>query len=203
MEWLVILVAVGVAAALAVLVLAKRSANRRQRQASKERAQAPRPFPSAEQPSRLLTPETLGYKDMVVIGNVAYDVYGVIILEEDGFRWKEFWLEGAGSKVWLSVERDTELEVIQWTEVEIDLRPGEKKLTYNGAVYTLEEDGKAEYEALGTTGLPRKGSVRYYDYRSADDSRLSFERFDKGDWEAAEGFVLLEGMYELHLTPRH
>lgn len=201
--WIVVVVGVGIFVILAAAaVLAKRAMNRRRRDQSKDRRQAPRPFPEPEQPSNRVTPETLGYKDMVVIGNVTYDVYGVIMLEEDGFRWKEFWLEGAGSKVWLSVERDTALEVIEWREITTDLRPGEKKLTYNGVVYSLEEDGKANYEALGTTGLHGKGSVRYYDYRGSDDSRLSFERFDNGRWEAAEGFVLPEGMFELYRTPR-
>lgn len=198
-----LLLVAGVIAILILAVFAARAYNRNKRKKNQAAARAPRPepthdvfvsTPASNDPTKII----LG--NFVRIGTDSHAVRGKIELDEDGFTWKEFWLESTGSKLWISVEtEDGKTEVIQWTEQPIgDLKPGDKTIEYNGTKYKLMEKGEATYRTSGSVDLPATGRMKYYDYESADGAfLLSFERFDRGEWEMAEGFGLPEGMYEV------
>lgn len=151
-----------------------------------------------------IDPYDLHNGDLIEYLGTTYQVRGRLHLTEDGYVWREFRLDSPDRKVWLSVERDPDLEVIEWTEVEVEnLNPGAKKLVYNEATYRLNEHGIASYSSSGSTGLLGQGRVEYFDYASEENSelanRLSFERFDGvADWEVATGMMLYEGAYQIH-----
>src|SRR5437868_9558128 len=72
-------------------------------------------------------PRALKAGDMVEYLGTRYFVRGSVRLREGGFTWSEHLLDAdttEGTKVWISVEEDPDLEVVWWTEHDIgDLRP--------------------------------------------------------------------------------
>ncbi|MFD0852773.1 DUF4178 domain-containing protein, partial [Actinomadura adrarensis] len=136
-------------------------------------------------------PRTLKAGDMVEYLGVRYFVRGSIRLREGGFTWSEHLLDAdtiEGTKVWISVEEDPDLEVVWWTEIDPgDLVPNTKTLTWDGVEYRREEHGTADYSSEGTTGLGTGGRVEYVDYEASGGRYLAFERFGGGAWEAGTG----------------
>lgn len=148
-------------------------------------------------------PYDLCIDDLIEYLGTTYRVGGQLDLTEDGYDWREFWLDSPNSKIWMSVERNPNLEIIEWTKIEVEgLTPGAKTLVYGDATYRLNEKGVASYSSNGSTGLPPKGRVKYFDYVSEEPRELanwlSFERFDRGAWEVATGMALYEGVYRIH-----
>jgi hypothetical protein len=159
---------------------------------------------SAEEPL-LKQPEATGLASMQVgdyidIGMVNYTVRGKLELSEGGYHWTEFWLDGRSIKVWLSVEVENgDVVVEQWTDIpDHGYNPDGKSLVYRGVQYQRKERGEATYRATGMTDLPDVGTLSYIDYQDAKGNLLSFERFDGGEWEAAEGLLLTQDMYSFY-----
>jgi Domain of unknown function (DUF4178) len=126
--------------------------------------------------------------DMIDYGDKLYFVRGSLRLTESGYSWSEHFLDDArGSRVWVSVEEDPDLEVYFWRETDLVDAPGGKTMEVGGVTYTKEEDGTAKYTSEGTTTVAERGSVEYVDYEGPDGKALSFERFDGGRWEAGLG----------------
>ncbi|MDB1090189.1 DUF4178 domain-containing protein [Streptomyces sp. ACA25] len=141
-------------------------------------------------------PRALKAGDMVEYLGERLFVRGSLRLTEGGFTWSEHFLDAmdgpAGTRRWLSVEEDPDLEVILWTEHEDDtLTPSDKSLTVDGVTYRRTEHGMATYRSEGTTGLDTQGQVEYADYEGPGDRSLAFERFvggqGRGKWEASLG----------------
>lgn len=124
-------------------------------------AQAPAPAaprdPFAAEDQVAGDPRALKAGDMVEYLGTRYFVRGSLRLKEGGFTWSEHLLDAdtiEGTKVWISVEEDPDLEVVWWTEHDIgDLRPGEKTLVVDGVEYRRDEHGTADYTSEGTTGV--------------------------------------------------
>ena len=126
--------------------------------------------------------------DMIDYGDQLYFVRGSLRLTEGGYSWSEHFLDDArGSRVWVSVEEDPDLEVVLWRETEEVTAPGGKTMEVGGVTYRKEEDGTAQYTSEGTTTVAERGTVEYVDYEGPDGKALSFERFDGGKWEAGLG----------------
>ena len=126
--------------------------------------------------------------DMIDYGDQLYFVRGSLRLKEGGYSWSEHFLDDArGTRVWVSVEEDPDLEVVLWRETEEVTAPGGRTMEVGGVTYTKDEDGTAQYTSEGTTTLAERGSVEYVDYEGPDGKALSFERFDGGEWEAGLG----------------
>ncbi|WP_243708602.1 DUF4178 domain-containing protein [Actinomadura sp. GC306] len=136
-------------------------------------------------------PRTLKAGDMVEYLGVRYFVRGSVRLREGGFTWSEHLLDAdtiEGTKVWISVEEDPDLEVVWWTEHEIgDLTPSARTVVVDGVEYRREEHGTADYTSEGTTGLGVQGRVEYVDYEGPRGKYLSFEQYGGGRWEAGLG----------------
>lgn len=136
-------------------------------------------------------PRSIKAGDMIEYLGVRYFVRGSVRLREGGFTWSEHLLDAdtiAGTKVWVSVEEDPDLEVVWWTEHELgDLAPDQRDLTLDGVEYRREEHGTADYRTEGTTGLGQTGQVEYVDYEGPGGRYLSFERYGGGAWEAGLG----------------
>lgn len=136
-------------------------------------------------------PRALKAGDMVEYLGERYFVRGSVRFREGGFTWSEHLLDAdrlAGTKVWVSVEEDPDLEVVWWTERDVgDLTPGQATLTFDGVEYRREEHGTADYRSEGTTGLGDTGRVEYVDYAGPGGRYLAFERFGGGAWEAGTG----------------
>lgn len=158
-------------------------------------AQAPAPAaprdPFAAEDQVAGDPRTLKAGDMVEYLGTRYFVRGSLRLKEGGFTWSEHLLDAdtiEGTKVWISVEEDPDLEVVWWTEHDIgDLRPGEKTVVVDGVEYRREEHGTADYTSEGTTGVGVQGRVEYVDYEAPRGRYLSFEQYGGGQWEAGLG----------------
>jgi hypothetical protein len=126
--------------------------------------------------------------DMIDYGDQLYFVRGSLRLTEGGYTWSEHFLDDArGSRMWVSVEEDPDLEVVLWRETEDVTAPGGKTMEVGGVTYRKDEDGTAKYTSEGTTTVAERGSVEYVDYEGPDGKALSFERFDGGKWEAGLG----------------
>ncbi|MEW2352599.1 DUF4178 domain-containing protein [Spirillospora sp. NPDC029432] len=169
-----------------VLMVRRRSAG----PAPEAAAPAPRdPFAAEDQVGG--DPRTIKAGDMVEYLGVRYFVRGSLRLREGGFTWSEHLLDAdtiEGTKVWISVEEDPDLEVVWWTEQDVgDLTPDRKTLTLDGVEYRRDEHGTADYASEGTTGAGDKGRVEYVDYEAPGGRYLSFERFGGGAWEAGTG----------------
>ncbi|MGH3239857.1 MAG: DUF4178 domain-containing protein, partial [Spirillospora sp.] len=136
-------------------------------------------------------PRTLKAGDMVEYLGTRYFVRGSLRLKEGGYTWSEHLLDAdtiEGTKVWVSVEEDPDLEVVWWTEHELgDLSPGERTLVVDGVEYRREEHGTADYTSEGTTGVGVQGRVEYVDYEGPRGKYLSFEQYGGGQWEAGLG----------------
>lgn len=126
-------------------------------------------------------------------------VVGIMNLDEEGFRWREFFLEtAAGNRQWMSAEFDESAsawEYVMWTEVGLGdyEKTGKKSVDHGGLGFVLDEKGTALYTTVGRTNVGRSsGSVDYFDYVSSakPDLRFSIEKFNTGEQEASVGEVL-------------
>jgi len=131
-------------------------------------------------------PRRLKPGDLVEIRGRTYGVRGTLTFAEGAWTWAEHLLDDAdGTKVWLSVEEDPDLELALWHEVpSATVKPGKDTVDFDGRRYTREEKGSARFTAVGTTGLNPQGTVRYQDYAAPDGALLSFESYGT---EGAEG----------------
>ncbi|MET8282296.1 DUF4178 domain-containing protein [Micromonospora sp. NPDC005174] len=137
-------------------------------------------------PTRQLAP---GHR--VRIHQREYVVSGTIRLVEGDWTWVQHLLDDAsGTPHRLSVEGDggPELEVVLWTaESGATVTPGAPTIDLGGLRYTWAETGQARYTAIGETGLPAEGTMRYHDYQSGGNARLSFEAYGEEGWRVARG----------------
>ncbi|TDE30679.1 DUF4178 domain-containing protein [Actinomadura sp. 6K520] len=175
---------------IALIVLIVVLLGRRRSPASPPAAPVPRdPFAPGDEVAG--DPRTLKAGDMVEYLGVRYFVRGSVRLREGGFTWSEHLLDAdtiEGTKVWISVEEDPDLEVVWWTEHEIgDLTPSARTVVVDGVEYRREEHGTADYTSEGTTGLGVQGRVEYVDYEGPRGKYLSFEQYGGGRWEAGLG----------------
>ena len=183
---LVLLIVVLVVAGVALYLLVRKK---------NEPVVAPGPVdPFADKDSDALRgdPRALKAGDIVDIFGETYTVRGSLRLKEGGYQWSEHLLDTAkGTRTWLSVEEDPDLELVLWTETPGIPAAGGNEIEHDGKTFRLDETGRAQYVSEATTGLTPSGTVAYHDYVAADDTRLSFEDFgESGKKEAAIGQVL-------------
>ncbi|MCH5644035.1 DUF4178 domain-containing protein [Gordonia sp. ABSL49_1] len=203
MEYLLVIV-VALLAIIAVVVIFNFLGNRKLRkleeQGLHQRTHGPAdPFSSADDDSVYGNPRTLKPGDLVEFRGQTHAVRGTLVLTQGSFQWTEHFLDtGLGSKAWLSVEDDPDLEVILWRELKgVTTVPGPQTIELDGGRrYESDESGSATFTSTGTTGLNPTGSLRYHDYQAGDE-RLSFEDFG-GGWECARGEVLDAGEYRIY-----
>lgn len=132
--------------------------------------------------------------DMIELMGVTYYVRGIINLSEDGWDWRELYLDdGSSNKGWLSMELDPDLQLTWWTDLGEHGKQPTKTLTLNGTVFTREELGTAHFHTEGVTGLRATGICRYSDYSSKDGRMVSLESWsDEGvKWEMSSGMEIL------------
>ncbi|WP_280397685.1 DUF4178 domain-containing protein [Nocardia carnea] len=180
---IVVLVLLGIVAYLLVV----------QRNKPQTTPQAPvDPFADKDTDALRGDPRGLKAGDIVDIFNETFTVRGSLRLKEGGYQWSEHLLDNAkGTRKWLSVEEDPELELVLWTETPGIPAPGDDELEHDGKRFRLEESGTARYIGEATTGLTPTGTVAYHDYVAEDGTRLSFEDFgESGKKEAAIGQVV-------------
>ncbi|WP_433128101.1 DUF4178 domain-containing protein [Micromonospora sp. CA-240977] len=154
-----------------------------------ERAAPADPFRDTDADALRGDPRRLKPGDIVEIRQVSYAVRGSVHLTEGGWSWAEHLLDTVdGDKRWLSVEEDSDLELVLWTaEPAATVTPGASTVDFDGRRYSSEESGQAGYTATGSTGLDATGTVRYHDYRAPSGERLSFEAYGQAGWEVARG----------------
>ncbi|MFI9534775.1 DUF4178 domain-containing protein [Nocardia fusca] len=150
------------------------------------------PFADKDSDALRGDPRALKAGDIVDIFGETYTVRGSLRLKEGGYQWSEHLLDTAsGTRKWLSVEEDPDLELVLWTETPGVPAAGGNEIEYDGKTFRLDESGRAQYVGEATTGLTPSGTVAYHDYAAADGTRLSFEDFgESGKKEAAIGQVL-------------
>ena len=204
MEFLLIII-VALLAIIAVVVIFNFLGNRRARQAEqdalRERTYRPGdPFSSADDDSVYGDPRDLKPGDLVELRGQTYAVRGTLRLTQDGYTWTENFLDtGVGSKAWISVEDDPDLEVVLWHEVPgAAVTPGPDTVELEGRRYQSEEAGSARFTSAGTTGVATSGRMAYHDYQAGDD-RLSFEDYGSG-WDCARGELLSRADYRIYPT---
>lgn len=137
--------------------------------------------------------------DVVNHDGADWIVEGTILLVQDGFTWQEHRLVDGERSLWLSVEDDEGLEVVVWERSsDTGLEPGAEQLSHDGVSYELEERGKADFTAEGSTATSSSGRVEFVDY-AAGDKRLSFERYgEDAGWEVGVGSVISEHALDIY-----
>lgn len=176
-------------AGLVVAVIALRKATQRQRP-TVGTPQPSDPFRDTDADALRGDPRRLQPGDIVEIRDRSYAVRGTLRLTEGSWSWAEHLLDDAsGTKVWLSVEEDPDLELVLWHAVpSATVVPGPPVIEFDGRRYTSQESGRARYAASGTTGLLPTGTMRYHDYSAPDGALLSFESYGDSDtWEVGRG----------------
>lgn len=137
--------------------------------------------------------------DVVNYDGGDFIVEGTLRLEQDGFRWAEHRIVDGERSHWLSVEDDEGLEVVVWNRARSGtLQPGPASLEHEGITYALDERGRANFTAEGSTATAGGGRVEFVDYE-AGDRRLSFERYgDEAGWEMGTGRVISEHVLDIY-----
>lgn len=182
-----------VALIVVAVVMFIRARQARQRSAPSAPAAPQDPFEPGQ--NAFGDPRTLQAGDMVEYLGERLFVRGSLRMREGGYQWSEHFLDDvAGTRRWLSVEEDPDLEVVMWTELKgADLQPSAKVLTHDGIEYRRDEHGTAQFTSEGTTGLGASGRVEYVDFEGHGGHYLSFERFDGGEWEVGLGERVPQG----------
>lgn len=156
---------------------------------------------AAGQPSPSLRSDVRALRVGDVVNHDGGDfiVEGTLRMEQDGFRWAEHRLADGPRSLWLSVEDEEGLEVVVWDRSRgVELEPGPSTLTHEGVSYELDERGKANYTAEGSTGTATGGRMEFADYQ-AGERRLSFERYgDDADWEVGLGKAISEHALDIY-----
>ncbi|GAC80511.1 protein of unknown function [Gordonia malaquae] len=180
-------------------ILGQRKLREAEADGIRQRAYAPAdPFSSADDDAVHGNPRELEPGDMVEIRGTTYAVRGTMTLTQDGFSWVEHFIDtGTGSKAWISVEDDPDLEVVLWQEQKgVTVVPGEITVDLDGRRYRFDEAGSARFSSLGTTGVAGTGRMAYQDYEAGDE-RLTFEDYGFG-WECGKGQVLHHSEYRVY-----
>ena len=149
-------------------------------------------------------PLQIRIRDIVEYLGQSYAVRGTVRYTDGPFHWTEHYLDDAsGSKRWISVEEDPDLEVFMWTSItDHGLNPEEHTLFYGGIPYARIESGSAIFTSSGTTGLPESGRVEYVDYKAPNGRRLSCERYGGTGWEASIGEEVPVGSMTIYPVAR-
>ncbi|BCB77597.1 hypothetical protein GCM10022251_63140 [Phytohabitans flavus] len=179
-----------VAGVVVAVVAVSRSRRRREAAAPAPAAASVDPFQTGDTDALRGDPRVLKPGDIVEIRTRSYAVRGSLRFTEGDWGWAEHLLDDAdGTKVWMSVEEDPDLELVLWHEVpSATVTPGAPTVDFDGRRYTRDEGGRARYTGTGTTGLNPTGTVRYEDYAAPDGALLSFESYgDSGKWEVGRG----------------
>lgn len=190
---LLVLVLIALIAVIVSMVLRGRRRPARatgdDRAGSRDGESAPMPRDPFGDPGVGGDPRALKAGDLVEYLARRYFVRGSLRLSEGGYAWSEHFLDDTeGTKRWISVEEDPDLEVVLWVEHDHgDLTPDRSTITVDGVEYRRDEHGTANYRSEGTTGLGTSGSVEYVDYEGSGGRYLSFERFGGGEWESGLG----------------
>lgn len=187
----IVLLLAAVAAAVVFFLRSRAQAAARQERAdtiAKGRSVDPlAPETALSDPSRLAPGDVVHYE------GEQWVVRGTLSLEEDGDRWHEHLLDTGATRRYLSVEPgEGELDIVLWHGVLApELSPGPARIEHEGKSYSRAEHGRANYQAIGTTGTAPTGLLEYYDYAAGTDpdaaERLSFERTSGQDWEVSTG----------------
>jgi hypothetical protein len=189
---IVLIVLVLAAAVAVILVLRARARADARRERSETIAKGRSVDPLAPE-TALSDPSRLAPGDVVHYEGEQWVVRGTLSLEEGGDRWHEHLLDTGTTRRYLSVEPgEGELDIVLWHGVLApDLSPGPARIEHDGRTWTRAEHGRANYQAIGTTGTAPSGLLEYYDYAAGNDpdaaQRLSFERTSGLDWEVSTG----------------
>jgi hypothetical protein len=200
MEKLLLLAILAALAALIVILVRQRRAMSRPsgQGPAPTQARPTDPFAGATEISG--DPRGLKAGDLVEYLGQRFFVRGSLRFREGGYAWSEHFLDdAAGTKRWVSVEEDPDLEVVMWTELAHEsLSPSQKTITFDGVEYRRVEHGTAAYHSEGTTGLGDSGSVEYVDFDGPAGRYLGFERFGGGHWEVGVGERVPDGALTIY-----
>ena len=143
--------------------------------------------PPTVKPPREVTLVTLGVGDVVVHLDTTYVVEQRITYHSQGFFWFDYRLDdGDGSKAWLSVSDDDELEVAFYVPVEdliVDIPPP-NELTYDGVTYSIHESAKVDAK-IDRAGTETRTVVDAWDYKGGSGRRLGVQRWGEDEIEVA------------------
>ncbi|CAM3227991.1 DUF4178 domain-containing protein [Prescottella defluvii] len=182
---LIVLVVLVIVAGIAVFVFRTRTPS----------GPARRVDPLADYPE-VYDPHKIGVGDIVTYAGIDHVVRGTIVLDEEGYQWREHLLDGSTGRRWLTVEDDEgDLELTLWMRREgTGLEPG-GDVILDDRVYRKIESGTARFTAEGTTGTASSGSMDYADYETADKTGLlGFERWARtASWEVSTGRAVTRG----------
>ncbi|GEM_PF-1343761 len=167
MAWLLWLILLAVVIGVVVYLISKR------------RSEAEKPK------AKTIALEDLDIGDLVewkFMPTEMFRVSGIVELEEDGWRWKEFRLRTVkGLTRWLSVEYvGLDKVVVLWEEVALSdqtVSPKQNSIVWEGKTFRRKEHGLAKATLRGETGRPATEICEYADYESDDGQLLSVERW--------------------------
>lgn len=167
MTWLLWLILLAIAIGVIIYLLSKR-------RSQPEKPKAP-----------TIPLEDLDIGDLVewrFMPNQMFRVSGIVELEENGWRWKEFRLTTVkGLTRWLSVEyAGLDKVVVLWEEIALKEQmpsPDQEIVLWEGKTFRRKEHGFARANLRGETGRPAMETCEYADYESEEGQLLAIERW--------------------------
>lgn len=128
--------------------------------------------------------------DMLTYDLEDYQVVGKLTLNDHGYQWHEYQLEGADKTIWLNVELDDELDVSVYKKIKLKLpEPIPDKIEAEGKTYYLEEKGTANVSGQGRSVNVSGQQVSYYDFSDEDEENYLSVEFWGGDSEVSQGYA--------------
>lgn len=167
-----------------------------------------------------LSLENVGPGGMIRLMNVGknMDEYDVNILsksiyrEGENYEWYELEGDNGRSKIWISLERDDELEVTIATR-KLKLRDlsinrsdlddmDEKKegqFVFEGKIYHYENSNEASYFRNGVVSQDNEEFFYYWEFETADgDEFITIEEWENGKFEVTVSYSIKESQVKVY-----
>jgi hypothetical protein len=151
-----------------------------------------------KEPVKKRTFFNLQLNDIVTYDLEDYQVAGKLTLNDGGYKWYEYQLQGDGKMRWLSVEMDDELELAVYEKVNKKLtEPIPEDIEFDGVTYKLDEQGTARVQGEGRGENVNGQDVRYYDFSDDSEEKYLAVEIWGGDIEVSCGKAIND--YELNI----
>jgi len=142
---------------------------------------------------------TMKIGDVVNIEEIDYEVFGVIHMNDHGWRWVEYKIKDGRQTFWLSVEQDDDIEISLYKEVVAITTEPTKVFEYKGDTFYMQEGSDAIVESvIGNLNLVRGETVDYYEYSTEDEDKLLSIEIWNGEVEMSVGRVIEDYNVEIY-----
>lgn len=143
---------------------------------------------------------TMKIGDIVNIEETDYEVFGVLHLNDHGWKWVEYKIKDGRQTYWLSVEQDDDIEISLYKEVVAITTEPTKVFEYKGDTFYMQEGSDAKIEDVsGKLNVVKGETIDYYEYSTEDGSKLLSIEIWNGEVEMSIGRTIED--YNIEIYP--